>query len=72
MNTSITLRWRTRNNAGSAMIAMLAILGILFILFTVNSKTLLRLSHEVDAVNKQQTNHWAAFSAKPTTPGPKQ
>jgi hypothetical protein len=40
---------------GSALIAVLAMLAIMFTLFTVNSRTLRRLSREVDALDKKQT-----------------
>lgn len=61
-----------RSSLGSALIAVLAMLAIMFILFTVNSKTLLRLSREVDVVNKHQTNHWATLSTPTPTSAAKQ
>jgi hypothetical protein len=72
MNIFVTTQRPNRNTRASVLIAVLAILAITFVLFTVNSKTLIRLSREVDAVNKRQTNHWLTVSAQNTAPAAKQ
>ena len=47
-------------------------LAIMFVLFTVNNKTLSRLSRELDALDKQQTNRLATVRAQSTTVTPPQ
>lgn len=59
MNLARTKSRRTNDAEGSALIAMLAILAIMFIFFTIDGSTLKRLSQQVEALNRQQTNHVA-------------
>lgn len=66
MKTSLGYR-RQAHNKGSALIAILTMLAIMFVLFTVNSKTLTRLSREVDALDKKQTNRLATVHLQPPT-----
>ncbi|MGZ4974729.1 MAG: hypothetical protein ACXWBP_00130 [Limisphaerales bacterium] len=70
MKTSFATFPPTRKRRASVLIAVLAMLAIMFILFTVNSKTLTRLSREVDALDKKQTNHLATVRAQATTVTP--
>jgi hypothetical protein len=72
MKTSIGNLEPRKRRRGSALIAVLAMLAIMFVLFTVNNKALIRLSREVDALDKRQTQRLAhtraptnAFKANP-------
>jgi hypothetical protein len=56
----------------SVLIAVLGMLAIMFVLFTVNSSTLNRLSREVDALNRRQTNHLATINAPVKSTKPQQ
>lgn len=72
MKTSIINRPQARADKGSALIAILTMLAIMFVLFTVNSKTLTRLSREVDALDKKQTNRLATVRVSAPTVTPQQ
>ncbi len=72
MKTSFATIPQTRKRRASALIAILTMLAIMFVLFTVNSKTLTRLSRELDALDKQQTNRLATVRAQSTTVTPPQ
>ena len=72
MKTSFATFPRTRQRRASVLIAVLAMLAIMFVLFTVNSKTVPRLSREVDALDKKQTNRLATVRVQSTTVTPPQ